>query len=153
MKIAFNPVWQTVDVVDATVSNLNGSVHSVSPHEINVMDAAWVGSAPRYPAGKTLVVNLPGVETGSVITVTTRLSQTNACFYSHTHAFGGVEPVQSETYRLRFPKTLRPAMQTFHTETLAFQAETNETHVVLSWQAPAQSADACGRTVAALALF
>ncbi|HON46396.1 MAG: DUF3857 domain-containing protein [Kiritimatiellae bacterium] len=140
LKIAFNPVWQTVDVVDATVSNLNGSVHSVSPHEINVMDAAWVGSAPRYPAGKTLVVNLPGVETGSVITVTTRLSQTNACFYSHTHAFGGVEPVQSETYRLRFPKTLRPAMQTFHTETLAFQAETNETHVVLSWQAPAQSA-------------
>jgi len=31
------------------------------------MDAEWVGAAPRYPAGKTLVVSLPNVEIGSVI--------------------------------------------------------------------------------------
>ncbi|NLC79687.1 MAG: DUF3857 domain-containing protein [Lentisphaerae bacterium] len=140
LKIAFNPVWQTVEVVAATVSNLNGTVHSVSPHEINIMDAAWAGAAPRYPAGKTLVANLPGVETGSVITVTTRFTQTNACFYSHAHAFGGVEPVQGETYRLRFPKTLRPSLQTFHAEALAFRAQTNDTHITLAWQAPAQPA-------------
>ncbi len=140
LKMTFNPVWQTVEVVAATVSNLNGTVHRLSPHEINVMDAAWAGAAPRYPAGKTLVANLPGVETGSVITVTTRFTQTNACFYSHTHCFGGVEPVQSETYRLRFPKTLRPATQTFHAEALTFRAETNETHMTLAWQASAQPA-------------
>ena len=138
LKIGYNPVWQNVEVLEATVSNLNGTVHAVTPKEMNVMDAAWAGDAPRYPAGKTLVVNFPGVETGSVITVTTRFSQTNAWFYSNARSFGGFEPVQSETYRLRYPKTLKPSIQTFQADRLTHTAVTNGSEVVLEWHAPAQ---------------
>ena len=135
LKYSYNPAWQSIELVSATVSNANGTVCSVTPKEINVMDAAWAGAAPRYPAAKTLVVTLPGVETGSVISVTTRFTQTNACFYSHQHAFGGTEPNADETYRLTFPKTLSPSMQTFHFDGVSFSAATNDAAVVYTWHA------------------
>jgi hypothetical protein len=136
LKYGYNPVWQSVELVSATVSNTDGTVFSVTPKEINVMDAAWSGAAPRYPAAKTLVVNLPGVETGSVISVTTRFTQTNACFYSHRHAFGGAEPVRGETYRLTYPRSLAPRLQTFHADGVAFTAVTNGGVIACQWFAP-----------------
>lgn len=63
----YNPSWQTVDLVYATVSNKNGVVSSVTEKEINLMDEEWVREAPRYPATKQLIINLPSVEIGSVI--------------------------------------------------------------------------------------
>jgi len=138
LKFNYNPAWQNVEFVGGVVSNVDGSVHAVTPKEMNVMDAAWAGAAPRYPASKTLVVNLPGVETGSVITVTTRFTQTNAFFYSHCHTFGGTEPVKDETYRLTYPKKLEPKVQMFHAGRVACTAETNDTSIVLTWHAPAQ---------------
>ncbi len=138
LKFNFNPSRQGVALVSATVSNANGTVHRVTPKEINVMDAAWAGAAPRYPAGKTLVVSLPGVETGSVITVTTRTTATNDFFYSHTHTFGGTEPVRSETYRLTYPRGLKPRMQLFNPGSVTHTAETNASSITLTWHAPAQ---------------
>jgi transglutaminase-like putative cysteine protease len=135
LKFGYNPVWQSLELLSATVSNANGAVFSVTPKEINVMDASWSGSAPRYPAAKTLVVNLPGVETGSVISVTTRHTQTNGCFYSHRHAFGGTEPVRDETYRLTFPRALAPKLQAFHLDGVAFTAVTNGGTVACQWHA------------------
>ncbi len=140
LKFGFNPVFQKMEVVSATVSNVDGAVHAVTPKEINLMDAAWAGGAPRYPAGKTLVVNLPGVETGSVITVTTRFVQTNAYFYSRVYAFGGTEPVRDETYRLICPKDLTPGIRLFCSGPVEYGAETNMTSVVHTWHAPAQPA-------------
>ncbi len=138
LKFNYNPAWQSIELLGGMVSNANGTVHTVTPKEINVMDAAWAGAAPRYPAAKTLVVNLPGVETGSVITVTTRFSQTNAYFYSHTHTFGGTEPVRDETYRLTFPRELSPKVQIFHPGTVTCVAKTNDDSIVLTWHAPEQ---------------
>ena len=135
LKYTYNPTWQTAEVISATVSNASGAVYVVTPKEINVMDAAWVGSAPRYPASKTLVVNLPGVETGSVISVTTRFSQTNACFYSYRQAFGGTDPSADETYRLTFPRSLVPALQTFHFDGVSFTAVTNDATIGYTWHA------------------
>ena len=135
LKYGYNPAWQSIELVSAIVSNANGTVHAVTPKEINVMDAPWVGSAPRYPAGKTLVVTLPGVETGSVISVTTRFTQTNACFYSHRQAFGGTEPNADEVYRLSFPKALTPSIQTFHFDGVSFTAATNGATVCYTWHA------------------
>ena len=140
LKFNFNPAWQNMELVSAVVSNANGTVHGVSAKEMNVMDGSWVGAAPRYPAGKTLVVNLPGVETGSVITVTTRFTQTNAYFYSQVRAFGGAEPVLSETYRLTCPRDMVPSIQMFHCGGMTFTAETNATSVVRTWHAPVQPA-------------
>ena len=67
----FNPLWKKIEVLSATVSNANGRVSKVSPREITLLDADGASLAPRYPAGKKLVVNLPSVEVGSVISVKT----------------------------------------------------------------------------------
>ena len=55
------------------------------PKETSVLDADWVSSAPRYPASKQLVVNLPSVEIGSVIsyTVVTTVKDAPLPFYAN----------------------------------------------------------------------
>ena len=70
LKFSYNPSWKTVELVSASVSNRNGQVVFAGPKEINVLDADWVASAPRYPASKQLIVNLPSVEVGSVVSYT-----------------------------------------------------------------------------------
>ncbi|MBQ9431960.1 MAG: DUF3857 domain-containing protein [Kiritimatiellae bacterium] len=117
--ISFNPVWQTVELVSASVSNVTGEVKNVTPKEINLMDPSWVGSAPRYPGAKQEVISLPGVEVGSVVTVHTRVTKKNGYFYSHCHAFGGGIPVAEESYTLNYPKSLGdPAVFTYNGEGL-----------------------------------
>ena len=65
------------------------------------MDCGWAASAPRYPAGKTLVVNLPSVEIGSVISYRTVVTVTNAPapFYG-TYNFDTYEPVDRRVVRV-----------------------------------------------------
>ena len=134
VKIGYNPAWQTLDLVSAVVSNKNGKVFSAASQEIHRMDASWVSAAPRYPAGKELVVNLPGVEVGSVITVTTRFVQTNDTFYCKALTFGGFEPTKDERFTLAYPSSLpRPRFRLFHPASVEFASETNANDVVYSW--------------------
>ena len=93
MTIGYNPVWQDVELLHATVSNAACVVRAVQPHEINIMDQGWVASAPRYPAGKTMVVSLPGVETGSVIRTSYRVVRRNATFFNFSAVLQGVDPI------------------------------------------------------------
>lgn len=91
LKFNYHPSWKQIDLVYATVSNRDGKVYSVTPREVNEMDCGWAASAPRYPAGKIKVVNLPSVEIGSVISVKTVVTVTNApapfyaCLYFDSH--------------------------------------------------------------------
>lgn len=79
LTFGFNPTWKTVELLEACVSNRNGQVSYVDKDtEINVMDASWASDAPRYPATKTMVVSLPSVEVGSVISYTTVTTVKNA---------------------------------------------------------------------------
>ena len=78
LKFNYHPSWKQIDLVYATVSNRDGKVYAVSPKEVNEMDCGWAASAPRYPAGKIKIVNLPSVEIGSVISVKTVVTVTNA---------------------------------------------------------------------------
>ena len=66
MKFHYNPVRDLIKVT-ATVHLPDGSSRKLSEKEINIMDAPWVSSAPRYPAGKIMVVSFPGVMPGAVI--------------------------------------------------------------------------------------
>ena len=94
LEYAYNPCMSSREIVSATVSNRNGRVHAVTPKEMNVLDAGWVASAPRYPASKKLVVNLPAVEIGSVIRVTTVTTVTNSPIaYCSLFAFDSSEPI------------------------------------------------------------
>ena len=76
LKLSYNPVWEEVSVA-ATVTAPDGSRQELGEKELNLMDAPWVSSAPRYPAEKVLVASLPGVGPGAVIesTVTRKVKE------------------------------------------------------------------------------
>lgn len=101
LKFGYHPSWKRIDILEATVSNKNGKVYSVSPKEINEMDSSWASAAPRYPAGKIKIVNLPSVEIGSVISVKTVVTVTNAPapFYACMY-FDSYQPVDRMVRRV-----------------------------------------------------
>ena len=100
-KLPFNPCVESVEIVSAVVSNRDGTVACVSPKEINTMDCGWAASAPRYPASKILVVNLPSVEIGSVISYTIAHNVTNApAPYYGVFGFDFKEPVERSFVRV-----------------------------------------------------
>lgn len=114
LTITYNPSWQDVELLYATVSNANGVVKSVQPHEINIMDQGWVASAPRYPAGKTMVISLPGVETGSVIRTSYRIvrrerasSAPEAVFFSSSPIFASSDILDDYLVTISAPETMR----------------------------------------------
>jgi transglutaminase-like putative cysteine protease len=93
LSYGYNPCVGFVELVSATVSNRNGRVYPVTPKEINLLDAGWVASAPRYPASKRMVVNLPAVEIGSVIRVTVATTITNSpVAYCNLFTLDSTEP-------------------------------------------------------------
>ena len=95
LTFLYNPTWKNVEVIEASVSNRNGRVTYLDPEkEINVMDAAWASAAPRYPATKTMVVTLPSVEVGSVVSYTTVTTVTDSPveFYDYW-CFDSFDPV------------------------------------------------------------
>ena len=94
LSYGYNPGVSRLEIVSATVSNKNGKVHGISTNEVNELDAGWVASAPRYPASKRLVVNLPAVETGSVIRVTSVSTVTNSPIaYCNLFLFDSADPI------------------------------------------------------------
>lgn len=101
LKFTYNPTWKRVEVLSAVVVNPGGKTSSVTPREMNVMDCGWVGAAPRYPASKLLVVNLPSVEVGSVIAVTTVTHVVDAPvpFYA-AYLFDSHEPLGRKSVRV-----------------------------------------------------
>jgi hypothetical protein len=105
LRLDFNPVWEDVNLVQVTVLNA-GKVKHVSKQEINLMDAEWVASAPRYPAGKTLVVALPAVEIGSVIEYEYERLKKDRPFFAATEAFRGFDPIREKKVRVTAPESL-----------------------------------------------
>ncbi len=106
LKLGFNPAWQTVEVLEARVTAPDGTLREVEAHERNLMDAAWVGGAPRYPAERTLVVSLPGVEVGSVIETLVKRTQKHAPFFSMNHVFQGFDPIEVASLEISCPSGL-----------------------------------------------
>ena len=101
LKFSFNPSVERLGILSAVVSNRDGRVYAVSDREMNLMDCGWAAGAPRYPAGKTLVVNLPSVEIGSVISYQYVRDVTNApaSFYA-SYAFDSHEPLEKRIVRV-----------------------------------------------------
>ena len=102
LKLSFNPTWEQIRVLNATVTSPNGLFTSeISEHEMNVMDCGWAARAPRYPASKQLIVSLPSVEVGSLIsyTVETVVTDAPAPYYS-TFYFDVTEPTDELSVRV-----------------------------------------------------
>ncbi|MBQ6136666.1 MAG: DUF3857 domain-containing protein, partial [Kiritimatiellae bacterium] len=77
-KLAYNPLWKRVELLEASVSNGADRVSFAGARETNEFECSWAASAPRYPASRELVVNLPSVEIGSVIRLKYAVTVTNA---------------------------------------------------------------------------
>ena len=93
LKYPIHPAWKNVEIVSAVVSNRDGSVARLTPKEVNRLDSGWAAAAPRYPAGETLVVTLPRVEIGSVISTVVATTVTNApASYYGSFLFDVTEP-------------------------------------------------------------
>ena len=104
----YSPSTRRVEVIEASVSNRNGVVRKLTPKEVNLMDADWVASASRYPASKKLVVNLPGVEVGSVIRATVVRTVTNAPVpYTGLFTLDASDPDEFDEIELHVPEGMR----------------------------------------------
>jgi transglutaminase-like putative cysteine protease len=123
LKWGYNPVWEKIEILRAAVTAADGTIKEISAQEINEMDAGWVASAPRYPAGKTLVASLPGVEIGCQIEYEVRHTVSGRPFFATRHAFRGFEPLQRKVLRIRSPAGLALRCGVFQGGTLAPDAE------------------------------
>ena len=121
LKFEFNPSWENIEIIEACVSNKNGKVAMLDmAHEVNVMDAAWVPSAKRYPASKRMIVSLPSVEVGSTIYYTTVETVKNPPVEFYNYWFFDVKSPTDELFvrcgdwsrRVICPKRLYPESMT-----------------------------------------
>jgi transglutaminase-like putative cysteine protease len=110
LKIAYNPAMESVKLNYARVTAPDGTVSEISDQEINIMDAAWAGSAPRYPAGKTLIASLPAVSVGSIIEFQLETTYSNRPFFAAHEMFRFFEPVECKRVKLNFKATDIPVI-------------------------------------------
>jgi len=139
LKIGFNPAWESIRLVSATVENSDGSLHKVVDNEMNLMDSSWVGGAPRYPPSRMLVVSLPGVEEGSLITYQIERKVFGKPFFSIIKTFQGDDPVDSASIIIKAPVDL-----TLHILDLTGDSEyavvTNSAIIKHTWKIGPQTA-------------
>lgn len=105
LKINYNPNWESIELVRAVVINTE-KIQKVGPEEIQLMDANWVALAPRYPGSKTLIVNFPALETGSIIEYEYFRKKSDRPFFSATHIFRQFDPIEHQTVCVKAPVSL-----------------------------------------------
>ncbi|NLZ64249.1 MAG: DUF3857 domain-containing protein [Lentisphaerae bacterium] len=106
LKLDYNPAWEEVRLDSASVRN-DAQLQKISAEEQNLMDAAWVAAAPRYPGAKTLVISLPGVKLGSVIEYQYSKTVRGYPFFSVQLPFQGFDPVETRELRISLPQKFK----------------------------------------------
>lgn len=135
IKINYNPTWESVKLVNVSVASPSGTSKSLSDEEINVMDASWVGSAPRYPPGKTLVASLPNVEINSVLEYEIRKRISQRPFFSLVTPFQSDIPIEARKVTLNVPKTAKIKLSPPASDDVSFKRSTTKDNTVYAWSA------------------
>lgn len=104
IKVIYNPAWEEVKIINAQVTSTTGKIQKIDPTEVNIMDSSWVASAPRYPAEKVMVINLPGVEIGSTVDVEYEAITKDKPFYSDMFTLRSCYPVDEYDVTLNISK-------------------------------------------------
>lgn len=104
LKFNYNPACTDLKLAGAAVIQPDGSRQDAAAHEINVMDEPWVGAAPRYPAGKIMVVSLPGVKIGSVIEYTVESKVNGLIPFTMIAMFQEFDPILYKKVTVSRPK-------------------------------------------------
>ncbi|MDD5597672.1 MAG: DUF3857 domain-containing protein [Victivallaceae bacterium] len=107
IKFHYNPVWQKISISAVTVTTPEGKEFKLNKNEINIMDQDWIGGAPRYPAGKIIVVSLPGVRPESTIEYELSIENTGQPFISSTVLFQNGSPILEEEITLQYPENMK----------------------------------------------
>ncbi len=136
IKIGHNPAWHQVELTRAEVTLPDGTLKTIRPEEINIMDAGWSASAPRYPAEKILVASLPGVEIGSVLDYEIVSTVNGKPFFSTLQLFNGHDPIDLKTVRLTAPADI--SLQIRNEGVNEMRTETNGL-ITMVWSAEHQS--------------
>ncbi|MBN2065003.1 MAG: DUF3857 and transglutaminase domain-containing protein, partial [Sedimentisphaerales bacterium] len=105
ITLNYNEGWESIELLSAKVTT-GTKVMEISDDEINRMDAGWVAGAPRYPAGKTLVASLPGVEIGSTLEYQYRRTVKDMPFFATSEIFAGQDPVRHKSVTIIMPEKL-----------------------------------------------
>jgi transglutaminase-like putative cysteine protease len=137
IKLSYNPAWQNIELTKAVVTQPDGTVKEISAEEMNLMDASWVASAPRYPTEKILVANLPGVEIGSILEYEFVSTVKGKPFFSTTQLFNSHEPMDSKTLTITAPDSLN--LQVLNTGIQENKTTSNGT-ITYTWSMKNQSA-------------
>ena len=140
IKINYNPVWENVHISKAIVTDAKGNKKQLDSKELNIMDAAWVASAPRYPPGKTLVASLPGVDIGSIVEYTIERSFKDKPFFSIIEYFRYSEPVVSKKVRLLIPEKLEASFYIPPGMKSNSNKEKKDGNTIYTWTASEQKA-------------
>jgi transglutaminase-like putative cysteine protease len=106
LKIGFNSGWESVRLIRATTVSVDGKLQEAGAAAINLMDEGWAGGAARYPAGKILVVSLPGVEVGCTIDYEYERSVSNHPLFSAWESFRGYDPILRKSVAVDAPAGL-----------------------------------------------
>lgn len=80
VNIPYHPLMEELSISGEFITP-DGKRHTLSPAEINRLDAPWATAAKRYPAGKILTAAFPGVAPGTVITYTVKRKVRNRSFF------------------------------------------------------------------------
>ncbi len=140
LTLGYNPVWDSVTLEHAVTITTGGVETAIAKEAQNVMDASWVANAPRYPASKTLVANLPAVDIGSTIAYRTRRVLTGRPFWSFSEAFRGFEPIERQTVRLIVPRDMVLNITNTRAGAPACQVSDQGETLTYTWQAHQQTA-------------
>ncbi len=107
LKRYYNPVWEDVKILKAVVTDIDEEKHEISDDAINIMDAEWVSSAPRYPAEKILVANFPAVDQDCLIEYKIQHTYKDKPFFAMRKTFNASEPVVEEIIKISAPKGMK----------------------------------------------
>jgi transglutaminase-like putative cysteine protease len=103
LKLDYNTAQETVTVEAVLVTAADGKTQRIRPEEINLMDAPWVGSAPRYPASKTLVASFPAVDVGSTVAFRVKRECRDRSAFAAREYFRGFDDLRRKSVHVTAP--------------------------------------------------
>ena len=133
--IDYNPAWEEVEITQADVILADGTRKQIRAEEINEMDAAWVASAPRYPAEKIIVANLPSVDVGTTLEYAYTIRARDQLGFSMQHTLREHYPIKQQAIEVQYPEHLALAIRSTFTQP---KEEIKHKVKSLSWQAEDQ---------------
>jgi len=135
LKLRYNTAWEDITLDEAVVTDTNGIEHAVGTNAVNLMDAAWVGSAPRYPVAKTLVVSLPAIEIGSEISYRYSRKRRKRPFFMRQFQFRSFDRILEKTCIVTAPADWPLAIHGTNLPNIAYLRVMSSNRVKYAWQA------------------